>query len=189
MAYGRLTDNGIEYYKPKNGGIETNNYLIINPSAEQLIECGWYPVRIIFGNGNDYVHADVLYHFINDVEEARTRKLNEINEYDTSYNVNCFYLNDMELWIPRETRVSLQNSTSILLKNGIETTTLWEGTFHVELPCTLLLQLLDALEIYALGCFNKTAEHKANAMMMNSVEDINSYDHTSGYPEKLTFNL
>lgn len=123
------------------------------------------------------------------LENTRKEVLDKISAYDISRNVNEFYANDISFWIPRETRVSLQNSTEILLKNGIETTTLWEGVIKFDIQCETLLQMLDALEIYALKCFNITAEHKANIMKMETIEEIENYDYTVGYPEKLKFEL
>lgn len=123
------------------------------------------------------------------LEKLRQEKLEAIIKYDISKHVNEFYVDGISVWIPRETRVSLQNSTEILLKNGIETTTLWEGTMHFVLPCELLLHMLDELEIYALKCFNVTAEHKANVMQIETIEGVENYDYTVGYPEKLSFNV
>jgi hypothetical protein len=45
------------------------------------------------------------------------------------------------------------------------------------------------LEIYALDCFNKTAEHKKNIEELTSVKEVAEYDYTVGYPEKLTINV
>lgn len=123
------------------------------------------------------------------IQELKESKLNEIIKYDTSNKVNLFYVNDMPLWIPRETRVSLQNSTEILLKNNINNVTLWEGVLKFELPCEMLLQMLDDLEIYALKCFNVTAEHKAYIINATTRSEIENYDFTLGYPDKLHFNV
>ena len=115
--------------------------------------------------------------------------IDKISKYDISPSVNSFYIDNMTMWIPRETRVSLRNSTNILIDKGITTTTLWDGVLHFEISCELLLQLLGDLEVYALQCFNKTAEHKANIMKLTSIEEIENYNYTEGYPEKLTFSL
>lgn len=123
------------------------------------------------------------------LEEVKERKIQEIANYDISKNVNEFFVDGLSLWIPRETRVSLQNSTEILIKNGIENVILWQDLIKFELPCNILLQMLDAIEIYALKCFNVTAEHKANVMKLENRNDVEEYDFTIGYPEKLKFTL
>ena len=47
---------------------------------------------------------------------------------------------------------------------------------------------MNTLELYASACFDKTAEHKANVLALDDIEDILSYDYTVGYPSKLHFN-
>lgn len=192
MKYGKLENEQIIYYTPYKGGLQLNEYIIYNPTKEQFLQAGYYPIKEVPEDGVDIIENNTLLHYIGfeqGKQNAINKKLEEIDAYDISSDVNGFYINNMSMWIPRETRVSLQNSTAILLKNNIETTTLWEGTIRFDIPCILLLQMLDALEIYALHCFNVTAEHKANILNMDSIDDINSYDYTIGYPEKLVFNL
>jgi hypothetical protein len=48
--------------------------------------------------------------------------------------------------------------------------------------------MLSQLELYALSCFNKTAEHKAMVQSLESVEEVESYDYKTGYPEKLNLS-
>ena len=192
MKYGKLENNILVPFEPIKHGLLLNNYIIYNPTKEQYIEAGWFPIEEISNDGQDYIEDNILYHYIgynNALNNAINKKLKEIEDYDISDNVNVFYLGEMPLWIPRETRVSLQNSTAILLKNNITTATLWHKTMHFDLSGELLLHLLDELEIYALQCFNKTAEHKANVMQLTTIEDVENYNYTVGYPEKLTFTL
>jgi len=49
--------------------------------------------------------------------------------------------------------------------------------------------MLSSLEIYALECYNQTATHKAAVEALTTAEEINNYDYTTGYPEKLTFSI
>lgn len=119
------------------------------------------------------------------IEALKESKLDEITEYDTSSNVNVFSLNGADVWLDRDTRVSLMNSTTISKNMGQEETTLWLGTIKVVVKCDLAIQMLSALEMYALQCFNKTAEHKKNVESLNTINEIVSYDYTVGYPEKL----
>jgi hypothetical protein len=43
--------------------------------------------------------------------------------------------------------------------------------------------------MYALQCFNVTAQHKANVLALDTVDDVTSYDYTSGYPEQIELSL
>lgn len=192
MTYAKLENGKVINYKPFKGGLQLNNYVIFNPTREHYKQAGYYPVVEVSGTGVDHIENDELIHFTGiewTADKAKVDKINQIYDYDTSEEVNGFYLNDEIVWIPRETRVSLQNSTSILLKNGIETATLWNNNNEYVLPCQMLLQLLDAVELYALQCFNTTAQHVANVSNMTSIEEIEQYDFTANYPEKLHINL
>lgn len=115
--------------------------------------------------------------------------LNEIDSYDTSSEVNSFFLNEMPIWLNKDTRVGLMNSTNIQKAAGQETTTLWLGTIPLVINCDLAIQLLGALELYALECFNRTAEHKKNVGELETVEKLVNYDYTEGYPEKLNLTI
>lgn len=119
------------------------------------------------------------------IEALKSLKIDEITEYDTSSNVNVFSLNGADVWLDRDTRVSLMNSTTIAKNMGQEDTTLWLGTVKIVVKCEQAIQLLSALEMYALACFNKTAEHRKNVEALTTIDDIVSYDYTVGYPEKL----
>ena len=81
------------------------------------------------------------------------------------------------------------NSTNILKEVGQETTTLWLGNQSFTLPCDSVIQMLQSLEVYALQCYNVTAQHKANVNILESIEEIKSYDYKTDYPEKLVFNV
>ena len=119
------------------------------------------------------------------IAELKKLKNDEITKYDTSSNVNVFSLNGVDVWLDRDTRVSLMNSTTIAKNMGQENTTLWLGTVKITVKCDQAIQLLSALEMYALSCFNKTAEHKKNVEALSTINEIVSYDYTVGYPEKL----
>ena len=111
----------------------------------------------------------------------------QITAYDTSEAVNSFTLGGKEMWLPKEMRVGLVNSVTIEKNAGKETTVLWFGGEKYELPVDAALQMLAALELYALECYNVTAAHKAAVNALESVEDVVAYDYTQGYPEKLNF--
>ena len=111
----------------------------------------------------------------------------QITAYDTSEAVNSFTLQGKQMWLPKETRVGLVNSITIEKNAGKEVTGLWHDGVRYELPVDTALQMLAALELYALECYNVTAAHKAAVSALESVEDIVAYDYTQNYPEKLNF--
>lgn len=120
---------------------------------------------------------------------AKEKLFNKISEYDKSDEVNGFLLNGELFWLDRETRMSVSYSTSQEKTLGNETTTIWLGGKSMVLPCEIVLGLLSQLEVYAKKCYNKTAEHKAAVDKLKTLEDVESYDYKSGYPERLNLEV
>lgn len=123
------------------------------------------------------------------LEYMKKAMLAYIEKYDASSSVNAFELNGMEVWLDKATRVGLMNSTSIAKSMGQQKTTLWLGSYQLEVDCDKAIQLLSALEMYALECFNVTAAHKKAVSELDNIEDVLTYDYKSGYPEKLKMEV
>lgn len=123
------------------------------------------------------------------VAAAREEVLKNIEAYDTSSAVNGFVLNGAEVWLDKGTRVGLMNSTTIAKATGQATTTLWLGDVKIVVDCDKAIQLLSALEMYALECFNVTAAHKKAVGELTDIGEVLSYDYTKGYPAKLTMTV
>ena len=135
-------------------------------------------------------HADFIQRvsfFDNALDVIKEEAIEQITEYDQSEDVNSFTLQGKTMWLPKETRVGLVNSVTIEKNAGKETTVLWFDGAKYELPIDTAMQMLAALELYALECYNVTAAHKAAVSALESVEDIVAYDYTQNYPEKLNF--
>lgn len=120
---------------------------------------------------------------------AKTEVVASITAYDSSSAVNAFELNGMQVWLDKATRVGLMNSTTIAKTMGQKTTTLWLGGYQLEVDCDKAIQLLSALEMYALECFNVTAAHKKAVGELDNIEAVLTYDYKSGYPEKLKMEV
>ena len=123
------------------------------------------------------------------LKQAKIDKIADIAAYDTSDKVNGFILNGQIVWLDKATRVGLMNSTTIERDLGQETTELWLGEHNLIIKCDLAIQLLQQLEVYALKCFNVTATHKKEVNNLSTIEEINSYDITKDYPDKLVINI
>lgn len=128
-----------------------------------------------------------------ELQQAIEEKLRQIADYDTSPAVNSFTLNGADVWLDKATRVGLMNSTTIEKAAGNETTTLWFAIGGVEteivVACDAAIQMLSALEMYALECYNRTAQHKAAVAKLTTKAEVEAYDFTTGYPEKLSFTI
>ena len=123
------------------------------------------------------------------LEEAKEKLIAEITDYDTSDKVNGFMLNGLLVWLDKATRVGLMNSTTIAKAAGKQTTTLWLGGMKLVVDCDKAIQLLSALEMYALECFNVTASHKAAVGELTTIEEVEAYDYKADYPKMLEMSV
>lgn len=123
------------------------------------------------------------------LKQAKADKIAEISAYDTSDNVNGFMLNGLLVWLDKATRVGLMNSTTIAKAAGQKTTTLWLGGIKLVVDCDKAIQLLSALEMYALECFNVTASHKQAVSELTTIEEVEAYDYKAGYPKMLEMSV
>ena len=123
------------------------------------------------------------------LKQAKVDKIAEIAAYDTSDKVNGFVLNGLLVWLDKATRVGLMNSTTIAKASGQETTTLWLGGMKLVVDCDKAIQLLSALEMYAIECFNVTASHKQAVSELTTIEEVEAYDYKAGYPKTLEMSV
>lgn len=158
-------------------------------NAYECVECS---VPVSDYNGSEVLDAYEAWKEKHDAAElayAIRSKVAEIEAYDTSSNVNGFVLNGMTVWLDKATRVGLMNSTTIAMAAGQQTTTLWLGDVKLEVDCDKAIQLLSALEMYALECFNVTAAHKAAVAELKTIKEVEAFDVTADYPQQLVMKL
>lgn len=125
------------------------------------------------------------YPIVDAVADAKHNKLMEISVYDQSDNVNQFLLGNIPMWLDAPTRQQLRISIESYQATGAETATKWFGGEEFTFPIETWLQMLNALEVYAAEALNVTESHKAAVNALTTIEDIESYDITVGYPQKL----
>lgn len=116
------------------------------------------------------------------LEYKKAQKIADITEYDLSSNVNSFTLNGYSMWLDRETRAVLRNTIESLEIVGRDTLNIWYGNNNIELDLNSARQLLAVLEVYATDCYNVTAQHKVVVSQMTTIDDIEEFDITAGYP-------
>lgn len=130
-----------------------------------------------------------------ELTSAISSKQREILSYDSSPSVNSFEIRRngekmMDYWIGRDLRTSLEGD--VLAASAIGDTykfDIRELGISLELNCTKFLAALTHLHQYAYQAFNVTSLHLANVSQLATVEAVQEYDFTTGYPEKLVFNL
>lgn len=130
-----------------------------------------------------------------DLAAVKAEKLADIEAYDTSAAVNSFEIRSggvkvTDYWLDRDLRTSLEGDV-IACSSDSETYKfdIRELGVTLVLNCNKFLAALSVLRKYAYTAYNVTSRHMANVNGMTSVADVNAYDHTQGYPEKLVFDV
>lgn len=124
------------------------------------------------------------------IEQVRQDKIFEIEAYDSSPSVNEFFFNGMGMWLTSERRLQLKNSLNVAKEQGEVFYALCvDGVGVVHIAIRTCTTMIDAIEVYATQCYAVTFQHKLNVMELETAEEIRAYDHTTGYPQKLEFNV
>lgn len=156
--------------------IELNGCVVCNPTEDMLRQAGY----------NEY--QEPVPNEAEKLEWAKANKIAEIDQYDNSHSVNFFTLNWKERWLKNDLRRSLSYSTNILKEDGEKTVDIWFDTDCETMNIDNALYMLKELEVYAKQTNNVTHQHKAEVMALTSIEEVEAYDITKDYPEKLVFS-
>ena len=114
-------------------------------------------------------------------------RIKQVSDYDGSSAVNEFTYDGVPMWLDKDTRAGLKMRFEAEEAAGKAETTLWYGSQSFTLAIAAAKNLLNALEVYASGCYDKTAEHKAAILALEDADEVIAYDYKAGYPEKLEF--
>ena len=121
------------------------------------------------------------------LEKAKMEKFSALESYDSSDAVNGFVVGGKEMWVPADKRAILRISIEAYKGIGAETITkVWEGQEYT-FSTTDWYNMLNQVEVYASECFNQTQRHKDAIIALDSIEAVENYDFTDGYPEKPVF--
>ena len=149
--------------------IITDNTTILNPTHEILIANGYI---------KEVIEEDTL-------ERAIALKVAEIKAYDNSDKVNSFLLNGYSVWINREDRIGTRRAIELDIEAGNEVSEIWLQGMMLKVNSQLALKLLDKVEHYAFTTYNITQRHIHNIKQLTTIEEVNKYNYTQGYPKKL----
>ena len=173
MTYVKIIDDKQVFFN--GGAIITENGVIVNPTEEQLAENGWQP----------YVEPEPTDE--EKLEAAKVEKLMQIDNYDASSNVEEFTVNGIPMWLGHELRQQIRTSADAYDAMGYEDMTKVFNGIEFTFPITAWRQMLNALEVYAAEALNTTERHKNAVNALTTIEEVEDYDYTVDYPNKLEF--
>ena len=91
----------------------------------------------------------------------------------------------MSAWINREDRIGTRRAIELDITNGLTESEIWLNGFKLVVNCQLALKLLDTVGHYAYQAYNVTQAHIFAVKQLTSVEEVEKYDYTTNYPQKL----
>lgn len=150
--------------------------IIINPTEEQIEEAGWV----------EYTAPELSEE--EKISKAKDDKISEILKYDSSSSVEEFTINGINMWLDHNLRQQIKTSVDAYTTAGEEYMTKIFNNQEFTFPCSKWHQMLTELEIYASEALNVTQRHILNVKNMSSLEEIENYDYTQNYPDKIIFN-
>lgn len=128
---------------------------------------------------------------------AKAQKIAEIDAYDKSSAVNGFYLNGMLIpWSKDDPsspnvdkRMGLRQNIADKVALGEKNISIWMKGMSFTMPCAQAEMLMRSIENYAYECFNVTAAHKVAVSELTTIEEVEKYDITAGYPAQLRMEV
>lgn len=171
--YYKIIDNEQVFFT--GNVLHTDEANIINPTEEQMLEAGWMVYEEPEPSNAEKLAA------------AKAEKIMQIETYDSSDAVEQFTINDTPMWLGHELRQQIRTSAEAYSAVGQETMTKVFNGAEFTFPISVWIQMLNALEVYAAEALNTTERHKNTVMAMTRRKDVEDYDYTTGYPEKLVF--
>ena len=169
--YKTINDQTVFFQEPLiHDGMQT-----FNPSEEMILAAGWQEWQ-----EPEPTEGELL-------QQAIENKLTEIDNYDKSASVNSFKIGNKDLWLDAALRQQLRTSIEAYKAMNRETASKWFDGVEYTFPVDTWLQMLNALEVYAAEALNATESHKVAVKELTTIQEVEEYDITADYPEKLVF--
>ena len=145
------------------------------PSEQRLTEWGY----------EEYIEPPLTPEQL--LQRAKDAKIADLKAYDLSEAVDSFSINGNVMWLTVEERQQIATQIAANESAGRTEMTRWFNGIPFTFPLTLWQQMLTALEVYAGDAINVTEAHKAAIHALTSLAEMQEYDFTVGYPQKLEF--
>jgi hypothetical protein len=172
--------NGVLTIRHANKIIIINDDMqTINPTHDMIVADGWV----------EYSEGNVVQTVDKSIEDVKSEAIERVLAYDSSEEVNCFFVNGEKMWLDKSTRASLMMRVDAELEDAKVDTTLWFDGVAFSINLDYARKMLKRIELYASQCYDNTQRHIANIRKANSIDEVESYIYTNGYPEKLEFNV
>lgn len=122
------------------------------------------------------------------LEDAKNEMVYKINEYDSSSSVNGFKINgEFAGWFTPDERSNYKSSIDAAKLLGVSALTFFIGDMELTVTPTQAEYMLAQIQLYADSCYIVTKEHKIAVEVLDTIEDVDAFPYTEGYPQMLDF--
>lgn len=115
------------------------------------------------------------------VDEARENKIIEIKEYDES--LNKFYFDNNQIWLSKDERLNIKDRCERCIENKININLRCGDLVLSNQDPKVIRTMLEDMGLYADKCYDNTQSKYEELNKKTTVEEIQSIDATTGYPE------
>ena len=157
--------------------IHKDGFQTINPTEEMILADGWV----------EYVTPTYVPTEEELLNQSKERMIERILQYDSSDEVNIFYVGEQKMWLDKPTRVGLKLRFETELEDNETNTTLWYDGIPFELPLENAIKMLHSIERYASKCYDNTQKHIGIIKTLTTIDEVEKYNFMQGYPNKLYF--
>lgn len=119
-----------------------------------------------------------------DVSELQQSKIDEINDYAKSEELNSIIFNGETKFLTKERRAELLRIAEVKKSLGEEVIHFWYEGEQIALPLDVVIGILLKWESYEFDVQNIIEGHIEAVKALEDGEAINAYDYRSNYPEK-----
>lgn len=114
----------LKQYKNENGTSMYDTWTLGLNEDDQYSDI-LFAVKVDFGMEQEMTPLD----------KVKKKLLKKVDEFDSSDEVNSFFLNGIKVWLNKDTRVGLMNSLTIEKNAGKEESTLWFNNICITINC------------------------------------------------------
>lgn len=123
------------------------------------------------------------------LDQIKQEKIWELERYDSSDSVNSFLVNNKPTWISATDRSNYRTSIEAAEIVGKTEVSVYIVDQLITLTTERAKTILAQIQLYADSCYLTTMQHKKAIQALETAEEVNNYDYTVNYPEKLNFNV
>lgn len=127
------------------------------------------------------------------LERAKITKIMELEAYDNSDAVNSFEIvtgnETTSAWIEPDKRSNYRGSLEDCVLLGVTDIEVPIAGMLIPMTVADARVKLAQVQLYADRCTIVTEGHKYAINALSTIEEVEAYDFTAGYPEKLTFDV